>query len=157
MAHKIVSFGTALKLERFLNGYVTGGKSLTNPEGVMIGLHGLTLIIDVGAGNKTVTFSDATGAGLPLALGATSIRSQIQNTTGLAALLVSYDEGKIVFGHASNAVTVVGTGTANALFGFSNDDQAGTVYNPPGGVAPRVLSVGASPRADSYYAHLEIV
>jgi hypothetical protein len=118
----------------------------------VLGLHNLTLIINT----TTVTFSDAGGQGIKLYDGPTgdSIKKEIEDT--VAGVTASFRDGRLALEHASG-VTVDKDGTANAIFGFGKSaDNVGTVYNFPSGAAPRVVSIGSSPRMDNYFAHVEV-
>lgn len=152
MAHKFLAAATLQELEFILNGGVMGGNNLNSPEGYVLGLDTKTLIIGV----TTVTFSDPTGVGIKLydSTGGDSIVKEIEDT--VAGVSASFRSGRLALEHASG-VTVDKDGTANAIFGFSKgSDTVGVVYNFPGGAAPRVVSIGSSPRMDNYFAHLEV-
>jgi hypothetical protein len=82
MANKFIAAATLRELEFILNGGVVGGKQLANSSGVVLGLHGLTLIINT----ATVTFSDPTGVGYKLNDATKSIKKEIEDaTTGVTA------------------------------------------------------------------------
>ena len=150
MAQKFIEVGSLLDLEFILAGGVMGGRDMSNPEGLVHGLHGLTLIIGI----QTVTFTDATGAGYPLIGTTKSIKKAIEDaTTGVTA---TWRGGKLALSHASG-VTVDKDGTANAAFGFGKSaDKVGVVYGVPSAGAPRVIAVSAGARMDSYFAHVEV-
>jgi hypothetical protein len=150
MSQKFIEVGSLQTLELILAGGVLGGKNLSPAAGKVLGLHGLTLIIGI----QTVTFSDADGSGYPLVGTTKSIKKEIEDaTTGVTA---TFSEGRLVLSKAGG-VTVDKDGTANAAFGFSKAvDLVGTVYDVPGGTAPRVIAVSAGARMDSYFAHVEL-
>lgn len=148
MSFKTVNFTSTQLMDLFLNGGAIGGKKIVSAtdKGRILGLDGLTLII----GAETVTFVDAAGTGLTLA----AIKTQIE--AGTTGVTVSFYDGYLVLS-AATALTVVSTGTANPVFGFSSSaNTVGVLYNPPDGLAPRVLFIGASPAGDSYAVTLEL-
>lgn len=145
MAQQFIEASTLQGLELIINGGVLGGTKLVGVSGKVQSLHGLTLIVNT----VTVTFSDPTGVGLTYQQIKTAIEAVV---TGAA---VRFIDGQLAIEHATG-VTVGAAGTANSIFGFPAANVVGTVYAPPDGSAPRVLSVGASPRMDSYYAHVEV-
>jgi hypothetical protein len=145
MAQRFIEASTLQSLEFILNGGVVGGVNVVNISGRMMDLHGKTLIVN----SVTVTFSDPTGQGLTYQQVKLAIEAVVAGTT------VSFVDGRLAIRHATG-VTVGGLGTANAVFGFPKVDTVGVVYAPPDGTAPRVLSIGAGAKGDSYYAHLEV-
>jgi hypothetical protein len=145
MAQQFIETVTLEQLAFIINGGVMGGVSVVTVAGKVMDLHNKTLVVS----STTVTFSDPTGQGLTYA----QIKAAIEGA--VASSTVKFIEGHIAVSHASG-VTVGGTGTANAKFGFPTKDVVGVVYNPPDGAAPRVINVGGGARGDSYYAHVEV-
>ena len=145
MAHNFIEAPTLQALKLVINGGVLSGRAVVDGTGKMMGLHGLTLIINT----STVTFSDPTGVGLTYA----QVKAAIE--AAAAGVTVTFSAGRLAFAHASG-VTVDKDGTANAIFGFNNSvDTVGKVYAFPAGAAPRVVSVGCGTREDSYFAWVE--
>jgi hypothetical protein len=126
-------FGTLEAVNTFLRGGIKGGAELSP---TVFGLHGKTLVFNAPSG--TVTFADATGAGLTLDAIATQIKAAI------ATLAVRFDSRHVVLEYATpgTAVNLDNTGTANAAFGFDTAaDTVGKVFAPYTGSAPRLLSL----------------
>jgi hypothetical protein len=129
---RIHRFRTDLDLYDTLNGAITGKKDIQNG----LYMDGLTLVIDAGAGDVTVTFAPALGrlwtpeeivdqilaAGVSLANAAELNRTAIAVRSGNPTYLrIGKDDGTIV--------TVKSGGTANALFGWSvTDDTVGEPF-----------------------------
>jgi len=119
MAYVARLFDCMEELADYLNGLVSG-KHLPK---LTYGLNGLTLIINDGVGDRTVTFVDATNAGLS----AKQILDQVRATHANLATVALRNYGHqsppqskltvVTVGH-----TVKGTGTANALLGFAASD-----------------------------------
>ena len=146
MSYKTLNFSTTALMDMTLNGLVIGGKAPAPSGGKVLGLNGLTLIIGI----ETTTFSDVTEGGLTLPQIKTAIESA---TTGIT---VSWESGRLVLSHAT-AISVKKTGTANSFFGFpTNVDVDAAPINPPDGGAPRIISIGSSPRMDSYFVVVEV-
>lgn len=146
MAHNFIEAPTLQALKLVLNGGVLSGRAVVDGTGKMMGLHGLTLIINT----TTVTFSDPTGAGLSY----TAVRAAIEAVA--TGVTVTFSAGRMVLAHASG-VTVDKDGTANTIFGFDkNADTVGTAYAFPAGTAPRVVSIAPGAREDSYFAWVEV-
>lgn len=136
MAFKVHTFATPNEVEFFLNGGVVGGKSVVGIGGKVLGLHGTTLVFNSPAG--TVTFSDATGAGLTYQ----QVKAAIEAVH--ATVTVSFDHGRIRLVDSGGAVSLDKTGTANTIFGFSTgSDTVGVAYAAPGGAAPALVTVDA--------------
>ena len=154
MSFKTINFNSTGAMDRFLNGALQGGVSVSKAAaasgGKLRGLNGLTLNINA----TLVTFVDAADAGIPLT-GAGSIKSVIE--AAVSGSLVSWEDGKLTLAHASG-ITLLSSGTANKYFGFPTGGASlvGTVHNPPGGAAPRVLFIGASPTGEGYSVTLEL-
>ncbi len=147
MPFRTLNFSDPEAMDLTLNGGVMGGVSVASVSGKVMGLHGLTLIVRT----TTVTFSDATGAGLTLA----QIKTAVQAVAGVTA---SWSSGRLMLKHVSG-VTVDKDGTANSIFGFdgaSGVDTVGVVYAPPSGAAPRVLFIGRTPAGDGYFVTAEV-
>lgn len=99
------------------------------------GLHGLTLVFTAPAG--TVTFSDATGQGLS----PKDIMDEIN--TDVAALRATLRDGVLYVVQVTPSAGVVLDGaasTARPVLKLPNGNLSGTFYNPPSGVAPRLIS-----------------
>lgn len=145
MPLKVMNFSKPYEMELALTGGVQGGRSVVSIERKIQGLHGLTLLVNA----ATVTFSDPTGTGLTLA--------QVKQAIDTAASVTStYVDGKLTL-RRTGAVTVLKTGTANPIFGFSTDaDTVGVVYAPPTGSAPRLLFITPSPSSDSLVVTVEV-
>ena len=140
-------FGTLEEVNTFLRGGLKGGAQL-NPT--VFGLHGKTLVFNAPSG--TITFADATGAGLTL----DAIAAQIK--AGLATLAVRFDNRHIVLEYATpgTAVNLDMTGTANGIFGFdAAADTVGKVFAPYTGTAPRLLSLAPWGQMDGVVATTE--
>ncbi len=124
--YTVQSFNSQDAFQDFLNGVILG-RPLANPT---MGLHGLTLIVTPdGASPVTVTFADATGAGL-------SPRAILDAITTASSGALA---GKVVlrnYGYANSAnpclaITAIaayvsGSGTANAILGFADADKTVT-------------------------------
>jgi hypothetical protein len=148
MTIKFIETGSLTQLEHILNGGVTGGAKLPLSGGKVLGLHGLTLIL----GGGTTTFSDATGAGLSLK----EVKTAIEAGAAGTKVLISDGTLSLVKSTPTTPITVVKTGTANSIFGFSSSaDTVGTVY-ATNTTPPRLIAVTHGPRADSYFATVEV-
>lgn len=138
MSIRIIRCETNDDVEHLLNGGITGGREIVGREPVL-GLHGLKLEFTNPAGD--VTFSDPTGAGLfPK-----DIKAQIE--AAQATLKVTFRNNRIllVMAALTSAVKLNKTGTANAIFGFSNNsDTFGRIYGGPVGAAPKFLTLEAN-------------
>lgn len=114
------------------------------------GLHGLTLTFTAPA--ATVTFSDASGAGLLVK----EVLAQIGGTAGLDASL--RDQVVFVFDAARTVAAVLNctTSTAAEKFGLP---ATGTMtmkkYAAPDGSAPRFIGFNDTGRADGYVVTTE--
>lgn len=151
MALKIFEFDTAKEMEFFFQGGVRGGRQVTNQSGRVFGLHGKTLILTSPA--ATVTFSDATGAGLSF----DAIADQIRTAAPTVSTFWRDGTMHLQLTTPTAAVTVDKDGTANAVFGFSSaKDHAGLYVNGPAGVVPHIVETGTKPRFDGYYAVVEV-
>jgi hypothetical protein len=109
------TFNTPEALVDFLNGVVQ-----SKPLPLLTsGLHGLTLIITTAGGDRTVTFADATGAGLS----PRQILGQVQAADSALATAIlrnyGYDSKQPCLAIMTAAQVVKSTGTANSLLGFS--------------------------------------
>lgn len=138
MALSVRKISTLDGVNRFLNGSIAGGKDLRG-YGNQLFLHGKTLVFNNPAG--TVTFA-ATPAGGQVPISLADVLSQI--TAQLATVTPKLEDGKLALAvTAGGAVSLDETGTANAYLGFrSVGDTVGVVYNPPGGAAPALISIG---------------
>jgi hypothetical protein len=102
------------------------------------GLDGRTLVFTAPAG--TVTFADPTAEGLTVA----QMSAQIMAAISTISLL--QNRGDLWLVHkVSGAVDLVGThatSTASDTLGFADEASvSGTAYNPPDGVAPKLVQV----------------
>ena len=129
------------RLEHFLQGGIIGS-SMKGPPGVAnkaFDLVGKTLIFTAPAG--VVTFvAPAPPASL---LSPQDVKAQIE--AQIAALKVTFPGHSLAINLATPAIGVNlnSTGTANSLLGMSKATiTLGTFYNPPGGGAPELVSVG---------------
>jgi len=136
VVRKFGSYNDANLLLRgdILSGPLGNAAPVVSPT-LLLGLHGKTLIFTTPA--TTVTFSDATQAGLSIS----AIALQIQ-TALTASHVVSAQERRLRIEKATPGVIVLsGTGTANALLGFGNTTTTTVKYAAPDGVAPRFISM----------------
>jgi hypothetical protein len=127
MAYTFIQFDNGQELVDYLNGVVVG-IALPSAQRVT-GLHGLTLIINDGTADRTVTFSDPSGVGL--------LPKQISDQIHAAHVNLANGVTLRNYGHAAPprvkvAVTtatyiVKNTGTANAILGFSTTAPGSTV------------------------------
>ena len=108
------------------------------------GLHNLTLIFTAPA--KTITFSDASGAGLLIK----EILAAINNGNVLKATI--RDSVLFVVQPTPSAGVVLGAaGTANQIMGIkAGVVVTGTFYNAPTGAAPRLISFQDTGVMDGY-------
>lgn len=144
-------FGNVRDLELFVQGGIRSSKKVVSLDGKIQGLHGLTLVFNIPV--VTVTFADATAVGLTYA----EILAQILSDTA-SAITGKFIEGalQILDTDLSGAIDLDMTGTANLIFGFRADvDTVGTLFNPPGGSAPRVLFMGGNSQGDGYHLMTE--
>lgn len=128
----------------FLQGALRFPKQYRGDE-VIMGLHGLTLVFSAPAG--TVTFADASGAGLGLRAIMAKIKADVAN------LNCHLKDGVLFVVHATFAtgVTLDGTtSTARDIFGFKNASIPNTKYNPPDGTAPRMVSFSDTGQVDGF-------
>jgi hypothetical protein len=120
-----MSFPTRRAMVDWLNGAII---SPARVPAVGLDLDGLTLIIDAGAGNKTVTFAPAKSRPWTMTEIVAAIGAADASLVGIASRLIeSGDRPVAPEAQGSSrlklvrdgAITVVSTGTANARFGFS--------------------------------------
>ncbi len=123
-------------LNLWMSGGVRAGKNLLEP---IWDLDGKTLVFSVPSA-ATVTFAAVSGK--PMA--ASEIVSQISAQAPDVAPYLR--DGRLILS-SSTGVTIEGGGTANAALGLPPGGVSAAPYNPPDGVAPRVLSVDPSPSA----------
>lgn len=123
-----VAFNTVEQLVNFLNGVVIGGQNLVQGAAV----DGLTLVVDIGGGDVTVTFTPAKSRPWTAQEIAAKINASI---AGIARVYSrNYDNPYLAGGdqrillERDGALTVKTTGTANALLGFSTTSN--TVNDP---------------------------
>ena len=136
IVRKIGSYSDANLLLRgdILSGPLGEAAPVVSPM-LLRGLHGKTLVFTTPA--TTVTFSDATQAGLSIS----AIALQIQ-TALTASHVVSAQERRLRIEKATPGVIVLsGTGTANAQLGFGNTTITTVKYAAPDGAAPRLISM----------------
>lgn len=109
-------------------------------------LHGKTLVFT--APSATVTFTDATNAGMSLKAIAAEINSDSTNT--IKAQFVG-DTMYLVQPSPSAAVNLnLATSTAAADLGMKTSGTiVGKFYAPPDGTAPRFVALAPSPQGDS--------
>lgn len=142
-------FGSIEEMELFLRGGISGGKQIASSSGVVLGLHGKTLIFAAPVG--TVTFSDPSGDGLTL--------SEIAQQIAAVVTVASQFRGgslSLVQPTPTTGVSLSKSGTANKFFGFSGaTDSVGTVVNGPSGAVPRLLQTLPKAQNDGFYAVLE--
>lgn len=117
MAFTLRQFDTAKEMVDYLNDVV-----LSKPlQGTIYGLHGLTLIIDAGSGAQTVTFADASGAGLSLQDIVTQIEAAHASLVGVTGFRqyrpTTPHTRQMVFAGAGHVIDK--DGTANSAFGFN--------------------------------------
>lgn len=117
---KIITFAKIPDLVDYLNGALVGTVNLD--EGADV--DGLTIIIDVGAGNKTCTFAPAKGRDWTL-------QEIVDKINGTAGLVGTASISVLNVGHTSHtkdrrlqidfepAATISSTGTANGALGYS--------------------------------------
>ena len=141
-ALKTRTLDNADMLDIFLRGGIVAGDIKVYP---VYGLHGKTLVFTSPTAT-TVTFADATGAGLTLKDIVSQINSGISNVT---AKLVN---GKLCIVHTAGTTKIAvtaATSTAAPILGMSSSvDSSGTVYAPPSGAAPRLIDFKPSGRLD---------
>lgn len=131
-------FGSYMEVNAFLRGDITsgpvGGEAPVTSPTVLYGLHNKTLVFTTPG--TTVTFSDATGAGLSIK----QIADQIQ--TALTATHVVTVVGRRIRIEKATAGTIVlaGSGTATTQLGFGSGVTVTTTkYAAPDGAAPRFV------------------
>jgi len=112
--YKSETFANVGELVDFLNDVLVSSEH-HNPETKITGLNGLTLVINDGEGDNTVTFSDTEDGLYP-----SEIVDQINSIINVAELR-NYNRGYVVVALTSG--TVKGTGTANSLLGFPVTDK----------------------------------
>jgi hypothetical protein len=150
MVQYIKQFQDVNEFADLVNGAIrSGGTSQVSPAEKMFGLHGLTLIFTTPT--LTITFSDATNAGLSM----TDIVTQIAAAGTAPNKVVPKLRGQRVLALWNtvdgNNVVLANTGTANTLFGFSTTvATSGKVYAPFNGTKPRWLDFSISQGLDRY-------
>lgn len=138
---------TVQDLDLMLRGGIKAGSQLKPP--IVLGLHGLKLVFTAPAG--TVTFADATGAGLSFK----DILSQM--TTAIATLRPRFVDGRLFIETATPSAVILNTqeaqSTAARVFGFATTSGAstlaGTLYAAPDGSAPRLVNISPASQMDS--------
>jgi len=127
---------TINRVELFLQGAIFGGNDL---RGQVAGLVG-----------NTITFAKPAAASCAFVAGAnagylTAAEIKAQLEAAITGLKVKFLEGRIVLIETSPSGGVQlggGVQIAKTLLGFAkNSTEAGRVYNPPDGAAPRLISV----------------
>ena len=163
MALKTYRFASHKEMDTFLRGGISAGakiKLAVSPgpgapnsatKLAVQGLHNKTLVFTTPA--KTVTFADASGAGLSLK----EILAQINTGLG-AGYTARFDDSLLIIedDDASGPVVLTGaTSTAASVFGFPPVTVSGVVYAPPDGVAPRLLMHAPDNKMDGIIATVE--
>lgn len=137
------TFNNPDEMVDFLNGAIVSSPLAARTYG----LHGLTLIINNGVGDKTTTFADASGAGLT----PTEILAQIRavDATMAAVMLRMYGHmpQKPVLVINSDGYVLKSGGTANAVLGLP---EAETTVTPTDStkIVHVTASVSGGPRYD---------
>lgn len=116
MAITVRNFDTAQEMADYLNDVVQGS---AQPSSIK-GLHGLTLLVDGGAGQQTVTFADADGSGLSPTEVVAQIEAEDASLVGKVKFR-NYRHGTppkyyLTFDVATNVVDK--DGTANTILGL---------------------------------------
>ena len=142
MAYVAKTFDNLEELTDYLNDVAKGKPLLAGSR--VFGLHGLTLIINDGAADRTVTFSDATGYGLL----PKEILDQIHATH---ASLVSPHVGFRNYGHAAPprvtlsvftaSYAIKNSGTSNVVLGFPVAPAASVTVGANAVVKANIVSV----------------
>lgn len=151
MPLKVHPFAKYTDLELHLRGGIKVGPAPARVRNLVFGLHGLTLVF-IQPSASTVTFSDATDAGISL----TAVLAVIK--AAVAALTPKFKDGclELVETTPTNGVSLnLETSTALTKFGWSGEQDAGSthtnvIYNPPDGVAPRYLDWTTTSQGASY-------
>jgi hypothetical protein len=102
---------------------------------IIYGLHNKTLIFTTPG--VTVTFSDATGAGLNIS----QVVAQIQAALTAAYVVRATARSIQIEAATPGVIVMLGTGTANPQLGFGDITQTTIKYNAPSGAAPRLIQV----------------
>lgn len=116
MAYTLKQFDTGQEMMDYMNGVVQ-----SKPIGAKVtGLHGKTLIVTPAASARTVTFSDASGAGLTPTEIVAQIEDENADLVGVVAIR-SYRHStppkyRLTFTEANDVVDK--DGTANEILGF---------------------------------------
>ena len=119
MAYTLKQFDTGQEMMDYMNGVVQ-----SKPLGAVVtGLHDKTLIVTPAASARTVTFADASGAGLTPTEIIAQIEDENADLVGVAAIR-NYRHGTpprylLTFTEAGDVVDK--DGTANAILGFDTD------------------------------------
>jgi len=144
-------FGKLEDMQLFLQGGIRGGKKVVQLDGKVFGLHGKTLVFNTPTG--TVTFADATNAGLTYKQIVDEIAADVTTVVG------RFDgDGRLTILDAdlSGPIDLDVTGTANKALGFSTvNDTVGTLYAAPDGSAPRLVTMGGNSQGDGYHVVTE--
>ncbi len=128
----------------FLNGGISGGK-LRPQNGLIFGLHSLTLVFNTPAG--TVTFDDPTGRGITLK----DISEEIESDVATVRAFWKDQRLHLIEATPSTGLNLDLTGTANNALGFTKAvDSVGKVFAAPGAAAPALISVVFNPAHNSY-------
>jgi hypothetical protein len=137
------TFSNPDELVDFLNGAVRG-KPLAN---TVYGLHGLTVIINDGGSDRTTTLADPTAAGLSPAAILAQIR--VTNSSMAAVKLRSYGQSpqRPILVIDGQWFIVRGSGTANAILGFSASDTKVTAI-AVANITHITASISGGPRYD---------
>ncbi len=151
MALTTRTFPNVFDMNIFLRGGIKVGPPPERIKNKVFGLHGLTLVFAQPSAS-TVTFSDASDAGLDLK----AILAQIK--AAVAALEPKFKDGTLVLVEVTptNGVSLnLETSTALTKFGWtgaqvSSSTHTNVPYNPPDGVAPRFIDFSTTPTVDGY-------
>jgi hypothetical protein len=151
MPLKVHAFAKHSDMDLHLRGGIKVGPPPTRIRNLVFGLHNLTLVF-IQPAALTVTFSDASNAGLSL----TAILAAIK--AAVAALDPKFKDGclELVEATPTNGVSLnLQTSTALTVFGWSGEQDPGSthtnvVYNPPDGAAPRYLDWTGTNQGEGY-------
>ena len=129
-----------------LRGGIVAGKDIR--KGVFE-LYNKTLEFTAPAGTVTFTTPNST---LQDSLTVKEILTQIDAVLGAGWAKVDA-EGHLIITDPTGAVAVIlaGASTADGLLGFDGNGVSGTLYNPPGGSAPALVSLSTTPVDSNTY------
>jgi hypothetical protein len=107
------TFNNREELTDYLNGAVVGNSLAA----LTYGLHGLTLIVNDGSADRTVTFADASGAGLSPAAILAQVRAAHANLANVVLRNYGHSAKEPALVIFKDGYTVK-VGTANAILGW---------------------------------------